>query len=197
MSRKIVVTFVAAAVLMMSGCQGESAGEFTREHAGGLIGGAAGAGLGGVVGHAVGHNTTGTLIGAGVGAGLGYILGNELDERKARDYNPAERTELTGTNWHVQQLNVPNAPPYKDMYLSFEPNSQLVTTTVMPDGRVVRATETYRVAGDTLIINKPGQGNQPGYIINANYSKAGDTMNINSPDFTAQLQQVPQVPALG
>jgi uncharacterized protein YcfJ len=193
MSRKIVLIFTAAAVAMMAGCEGESAGEFTREHTGGLIGGVAGAGLGGVVGHAVGHNTTGTLIGAGVGAGLGYILGNELDKRRAQDYDPTQRTELTGTNWHVRQLNVPNAPPYKDMYLSFEPNSQLVTTTVLPNGQVVTATETYRTTDHTLIINRAGQGNQPGYIVNANYSRAGDTMNVTSPDFTATLQQVPQV----
>ena len=197
MSRKIVRMFMAAAVLMMAGCEGQSVGTTAREHAGGIVGGVAGAGLGGVVGHAVGHNTTGTLLGAGVGAGLGYILGNQLDKRKAQEYDPATPTSLTGTSWHVQQLNVPNAPPYRDMYLTFEPNSQLLTTTVMPDGRVVRATETYRVAGDTLIINRPAEGNQPGYIINANYSKAGDTMNINSPDFAARLQQVPEVPALG
>ncbi len=52
MSRKIVLVFMAAAVAMMAGCEGESAGQFTKEHAGGLVGGAAGAGLGGVVGHA-------------------------------------------------------------------------------------------------------------------------------------------------
>ena len=196
MSRKIIVVFMAAAV-MLAGCQGESVGTTAKEHTGGIVGGVAGAGLGGVVGHAIGHNTTGTLIGAGVGAGLGYIIGNQFDKKRAAEHNIAERTELTGTTWHVQQLNVPGAPAYKDMYLSFEPNSQLVTTTVMPNGQVVRATETYRIAGDTLIINKPGQANQPGYIVNANYSKSGDTMNIDSPDFTAKLQQVSQVPALG
>ncbi len=194
MSRKIVLVVMGVAI-MLAGCQGQEVGTTAKEHTGGIIGGVAGAGLGGVVGHAIGHNTAGTVIGAGVGAGLGYIIGNEFDKKKAREHNPAEATELTGTNWHVEQLNVPNAPPYKDMYLSFEPNSQLVTTTVTPDGKVVRATETYRISGNTLIINKPAAGSQPGYIINANYSKAGDTMNINSPDFTAALRRVGQVPA--
>jgi uncharacterized protein YcfJ len=193
MSRKIIIAFMTATV-MLAGCQGENVGTTAKEHTGGIVGGVAGAGLGGIVGHAIGHNTTGTLIGAGVGAGLGYILGNEFDKKKAREHDPAVATELTGTNWHVDQLNVPNAPPYKDMYLSFEPNSQLVTTTVTPDGQVVRATETYRIAGDTLIINKPAAGSQQGYIVNAKYSKAGDTMNIDSPDFTAKLQRVAQVP---
>ncbi len=194
MSRKIIMALMAAAV-MLAGCQGESIGTTAEKHTGGIVGGVAGAGLGGVIGHAVGHNTTGTLIGAGVGAGLGYIIGNEFDKKKAREHNYAERTELTGTTWHVQQLNVPGAPPYKDMYLSFEPNSQLVTTTVMPDGRVVRATETYRIADHTLIINKPPVGNQPGYVINAPYTISGDTINIDSPDFTAQLARVNQIPS--
>lgn len=195
MSRKIVLAFMAASIAMMAGCHGESVGEFGKQHTGGLIGGAAGAGLGGIVGHSVGHNTAGTVIGAGVGAGLGYIIGNEFDKKRAREHVRAEPTALTGTTWHVQQLSVPNAPQYKDMYLSFEPNSQLVTTTVEPDGRVTRATETYRVSDHTVIINKPGTGNQPGYVVNANYNMAGDTMNLNSPDFTAQLQRVPQVPS--
>lgn len=193
MSTKTVLMFLAAAA-MMSGCQGESAGEFAREHKGGLIGGAAGAGLGGIVGHAVGRNSTGTLIGAGVGAGLGYILGNEYDKRQARDENPAQPTTLTGTEWKVDRLNVPNAPQYREMYLSFEPNSRLVTTTVLPDGRVTRAEETYRISGDKLIINKPGTASQPGYIINANSAKTATGMTINSPDFSATLEPVSQVP---
>ena len=193
MSSKIIVAFMAAAV-MLAGCEGQGIGTTAREHAGGIVGGVGGAGLGGVVGHAIGHNTTGTLIGAGVGAGLGYIIGNQLDKRRAQESNVAQPTVLTGTSWHVQQLNVPNAPPYRDMYLTFEPGSQLVTTTVMPDGQVVRAVETYRITDHTIIINKPPQGAQAGYMINANYDVAGNVMNINSPDFTAQLDRVSQVP---
>ncbi len=194
MSRKIALMSMAVAV-MLAGCQGESAGGFAKEHKGGLIGGGVGAGLGGIVGRAVGHNTTSTVIGAGVGAGLGYVLGNEYDKRQARDHDPAQPTALTGTNWRVDQLNVPNAPAYKDMYLSFEPNSQLVTTTVAPDGKVTKAVETYRVADHTLIINKADSGNQPGYIINAGYTMNGDKMTINSPDFSAQLERANQIPS--
>jgi len=191
---RTIVLMAATGAILLAGCQGESAGEFASQHKGGLIGGAAGAGLGGIVGRAVGHNTTSTVIGAGVGAGLGYVLGNEYDKRQARSHDVAQPTALTGTNWRVDQLNVPNAPPYREMYLSFEPNSQLVTTTVEPDGRVTKATETYRITDHTLIINKPGSGNQEGYIINANYSMSGNAMSINSPDFTAQLERANQVP---
>lgn len=194
MSRMIVLVSMAAAV-MLAGCQGESAGTFAKEHKGGLIAGGVGAGLGGIVGRAVGHNTTSTVIGAGVGAGLGYILGNEYDKKQARTHDVAQPTELTGTKWHVDQLNVPNAPAYKDMYLSFEPGSRLVTTTVLPDGKVTQAVETYRIADHTLIINNPGSGDQPGYIINAGYTMSGNNMSINSPDFTARMERTSQVPS--
>ncbi|RPJ20888.1 MAG: hypothetical protein EHM35_18920 [Planctomycetaceae bacterium] len=179
-----------AVSVMLAGCESETA----SEHRGGIIGGVAGAGLGGLVGYGIGRNTTGTLIGAGVGAGLGYIIGNEFDKKKAREGDVAQSNELAGTTWRVQQLNVPNAPAYKEMYLSFQPNNQLVTTTIMPDGQVVRATETYRVADKTLIINRPAQGDQPGYVINAKYNISGDTISFDSPDFTAQLLRIDQLP---
>ena len=193
MSRTIILVSMAAAI-MLAGCQGEGFGTFTKEHKGGLIGGAIGGGIGALAGRAVGRNTTGTLIGAGVGAGLGYLLGNELDKKKAREHNIAEPTELTGTKWHVTQLNMPNPPAYRDMYLSFEPNSQLVTTTVTSDGRVLRAVETYRITDHTLIINRAAVGDQPGYIINADFNKTDAGMTVSSPQFGATLRPVNEVP---
>lgn len=193
MSRKIVLALMAAAVLL-AGCGGQSAGEFAQEHKGGLIGAGIGAGIGALAGQAIGRNTSSTLIGAAVGGGIGYLLGNTQDKKRAERYDPATTTALTGSRWRVQQLSMPNPPAYREMYLSFEPNSQLVTTQVMPDGRVIRAAETYRIADRTLIINRPAQGDQPGYVINANYNLSGNTMTISSPDFSANLQRVDQVP---
>jgi len=193
MSRTIVLVSMAAAI-MLAGCQGESIGTFSKEHERGLIGGAVGGGVGALAGRAIGRNTTSTLLGAGVGAGLGYLLGNELDKKKAREHNIAEPTELTGTKWHVEQLNMPNPPAYRDMYLSFEPNSTLVTTTVTPDGRVLRAVETYRIADHTLIINRGPAGNQAGYIINADMVKSDTGMTISSPQFSATLRPVNEIP---
>lgn len=194
MNRAIALMFIAVTV-MLAGCQGESAGQFASEHRSGLIGGGVGAGLGGIIGQAIGRNTTSTLLGAGVGAGLGYLLGNEYDKKRAQEYNIAQPTVLTGTQWQIEQLNVPNAPPYQAMYLSFLSNSQVVTTTVLPDGRVTKAVETYRISDHTLIINKGAVGDQPGYIINANYAVNGNTMVLNSPDFSATLTRVNQVPS--
>jgi hypothetical protein len=194
MSRKIILALMAAAV-MLAGCQGESVGEFAGEHKVGLIGGGVGAGIGALAGHAVGHNTSSTLLGAAVGGGIGYLLGNTQDKRRAEHYDRASATPLTGSSWRVQQLNMPNPPAYREMYLSFQPNSQLVTTQIMPDGRVVQASETYRVADHTLIINRPAAGNEPGYIINANYAMDNNNnMTISSQDFNASLQRVDQIP---
>ncbi len=194
MSRNIVLALMAVAV-MLAGCEGEGAGGFVHEHKVGLIGGGIGAGIGALAGHAVGHNTTSTLIGAAVGGGIGYLIGNTQDKKRAEQYNRATPTPLTGTTWRVQQLNMPNPPSYKDMYLSFEPNSQLVTTQVMPDGRVIRAAETYRIADHTLIINRPAEAGQPGYIINSQYAVSGPTMTISSPEFNATCQRVNEIPA--
>ncbi len=196
MSRTVILTFTAAAVLL-AGCE---SGGFVEEHKTGLIGAGIGAGIGALAGQAVGHNTSSTLIGAAVGGGIGYLLGNTQDKKRAAAYNPALPNVLTGTQWRVDQLSMPNPPAYREMYLSFEPDSQLVTTQVTPDGRVVRATETYRVVDHTLIINRPAEAGQPGYIINANFAMsdpAMGTMTIGSPDFSATLQRVTenQVPA--
>lgn len=193
MCRKMVLMVSAAAVLL-AGCGGQSAGEFASEHKGGLIGAGVGAGIGALAGQAIGRNTSSTLLGAAIGGGIGYLIGNTQDKKKAEQYDPATPTPLTGSRWRVQQLHMPSPPAYREMYLSFEPNSQLVTTQIMPDGRVIRAAETYRVADNTLIINRPAEGSQPGYIINANYNVTGNTMTITSPDFNATLQRVDQIP---
>ena len=194
MSRKIILALMAAGVLL-AGCQGESVGEFAGEHKAGLIGGGVGAGIGALAGQAIGHNTGSTLLGAAVGGGIGYLIGNTQDKKRAEQYDRTTPTPLTGTRWRVVQLNMPNPPAYREMYLSFEPNSQLVTTQIMPDGRVIQAAETYRIADHTLIINRPPQGGQPGYIINADYNLTDSTMTINSESFSSVLQRVTGVPA--
>ncbi|MCL5281389.1 MAG: glycine zipper domain-containing protein [Planctomycetes bacterium] len=193
MSRNIVLALMAAGVLL-AGCQGESVGEFAHQHKVGLIGGGVGAGVGALAGRAIGHSTASTLLGAAVGGGIGYLLGNTQDKKRAERYDWRTPTPLTGSYWRVQRLSMPNPPTYREMYLSFAPNSQLVTTQVLPDGRVIQASETYRIADHTLIINRPAEGGQQGYIINADYNISGNTMTISSPDFSAECERVNQIP---
>jgi hypothetical protein len=194
MSRNIVLALMGVAVLL-AGCDGQSAGEFAKEHRSGLIGAGVGAGIGALAGAAVGRNTSSALIGAAVGGGIGYLLGNEQDKKRAETYDRSTTTALTGSQWRVQQLDTPNAPAYKEMYLSFEPNSQLVMTQVRPDGEVVKAAETYRVVDNKLVINRPAQGDQPGHVLNTDYAMKDGTLTINSPEFRATLQRADQLPA--
>jgi hypothetical protein len=182
-----------AAAVVLAGCESP----FVKEHKSGLIGAGIGAGIGGLAGQAIGRNTTSTLIGAAVGGGIGYLLGNQQDKKRAENFNPATPTPLTGSHWRVTSLNMPNPPTYREMYLSFAPNSELVTTQILPDGQVMTAAERYRIADHTLIINRAAQGDSPGYIINANYTQTDGTMTITSPDFSANLYRVSQVPASG
>jgi hypothetical protein len=196
MSRKIILALMAAGVLL-AGCEGQSIGGFAQEHKGGLIGGGVGAGIGALAGNAIGHNTSSTLLGAAVGGGIGYLLGSTQDKKKAEHYNLATPTPLTGSYWRVERLNMPYPPAYREMYLSFEPGSQLVTTEVLPDGRIIRAAELYRIEGNTLIINRAAVAGQQGYIINANYYVTDGTMTINSPDFSVTCRRVPGVPLPG
>jgi hypothetical protein len=195
MSRKVVLALLAVGALL-AGCGGQSAGEFAQEHKGGLIGAGIGAGVGALAGQAIGHNTGSTLLGAAVGGGIGYLLGNTQDKKRAEQYDRYAPTPLTGSHWRVQRLSMPNPPTFfQEMYLSFEPGSQLVTTQVMPDGRVIQASETYRIVDRTLIINRPAAGGRPGYIINADYNISGNILTINSPDFHVECSRVNQVPA--
>ena len=87
-----------------------------------------------------------------------------------------------------------NPPSYRQMYLSFEPGSQLVTTKVLLNGQLLKTVEIYRLAGGTLIINRPAANGEPGYIINANYNVSGDQITISSPDFSVTATRVYQVP---
>jgi hypothetical protein len=46
------------------------------------------------------------------------------------------------------------------------------------------ANETYRIVGDTLIVNKPG------YLINARFGRSAGQLIINAEDFRAVLKQL-------
>ena len=54
----------------------------------------------------------------------------------------------------------------------------------MPDGRVEVSDETYRVVGDTLIVNRPG------YIINARFTVSGGQLTVSAERFSAVLNRL-------
>ncbi len=66
-------------------------------------------------------------------------------------------------------------------HLQFGPDGRVITTTTKPDGKVEVFNETYRVVGNTLIINKPG------YLINARFAISGKQLTVSAEDFSAVL----------
>jgi hypothetical protein len=160
----------------------------------GQTGALAGGGIGALAGQAIGGSTEATLIGAAVGTGIGYIIGNEADKKKAQqmsqttqatNYDHTEVGPLANTRWKVVSLNPRNiAPAFASKIIEFDSTGHVTTTTTYPDGRVEVFKETYRVVGDTLIINKPG------YIVNAKFSISGDQMVADAQDFSAVLKRI-------
>ncbi len=179
----VLAVVAVIVVVLVGGCA-------TQAGTGALAGG----GIGALAGQAIGHNTTGTLIGAAVGTGIGYIVGNEMDKKKAQDmsrasqannYNHNEVGALAGTKWQVVNVAPRNrVPAFASKIVEFWPNGHSATTTTYPDGRVEVSHETYRVVGNTLIVNKPG------YLINARYSISGNQMIVDADEFRAVLNRL-------
>ena len=153
---------------------------------GAQTGALAGAGIGALAGQLIGGNTAGTLIGAAVGTGVGYLIGNEEDKKRAEAAQrvAAEETvPLGGTTWQLVSIN-PRPKDQADSVVSqFFPDGTVVTKSV-DDGKTTTERETYRIVGDTLIINKPG------YIVNARFRIKGDELILNTGEYSVVMQRL-------
>jgi hypothetical protein len=151
------------------------------------VGALGGTGVGAIVGQAIGHNTAGTLIGAGVGLGLGYIIGNEVDKsaaKKRQTATPEEVQPLANTTWQVVSITPRPKKPFKSMVTRFNQNGTATTTTTLTNGKVETDTESYRVVGATLVINKPN------YVINSRYRLEDDKMYMDTGNHSIVMQRV-------
>lgn len=151
------------------------------------MGAVGGAGVGALVGQAIGHNTAGTLIGAGVGLGLGYIIGNEVDKSDAKKRQKVTHEEvqpLANTTWEVISTTPRPKKHYQSMVARFNQNGTVTTTTKYANGKVETDTESYRVVGSTLVINKPN------YVINSRYRIDGNRMYMDTGDHSIVLQRI-------
>lgn len=93
---------------------------------------------------------------------------------------------LGDTRWLVVSINPRDAaPPHASMLVEFRRNGRVLTTTTLKDGTVESADESYRVVGDTLIINRPG------YLVNARFQVSGNQLVISAERFSAVLTQLP------
>lgn len=174
---------VLTTIIMTSACE-----------TGGQTGALAGGGIGALTGQAIGGDTGATLIGAAVGSGIGYMIGNESDKKHAREMNSSQKVQspthsevgsLGGTRWSVISLTPRSfVGEYISKIVEFKRNGRVITTTTKPNGTVEVFDETYRVVGNTLIINKPG------YLINARFGISGNQLTVSAEEFSAVLSRL-------
>ena len=179
MTKRSVVLMAALAVALWLGAGGCQTAAGT--------GPLSGAGVGALIGQVAGGDTASTLIGAGVGAGVGYLIGNEVDKSEAQKrqaVTAAEMAPLSGTAWQLLSVNPPPPKPIKSLVAKFKPDGKVSTTRTYEDGAYESTDESYRVVGNTLIVNKPN------YIINAKFRIEGDRMYLDASDRSAVLKRV-------
>jgi len=169
----ILTVSMFVSIMLIGGCQ-------TRSQTGTL----AGTGVGALIGQAVGGDTKATMIGAAIGAGVGHIIGNKQDKEAAKEYDLLQPTALTGTKWKVMSLIMKDKPEFTSMFVEFRPDGKVTTTRYEPGGTMTITEERYRIAGDTLIINKRD------YIVNTKYQITGSQMIVDCQRFRAVLQRV-------
>ena len=152
----------------------------------GGTGAAVGTGIGALAGQLLGGNTEATLVGAAVGAGIGYLIGNEKDKQSATQMRAGEATGgLGGTRWEVVDWSPRESRvEFASKIVEFHPDGRVVTTTTYAGGASHVDNESYRVAGDTLIVNKPG------YIVNYRYSIDGGRLMLTAERMRATLRRV-------
>ena len=178
-ARRVWNTLLFLAVGLVTSCS-------TAKGTGALAGG----GIGALIGAAAG-DTQGALIGAAVGTGVGYIIGDQVDEKRAKEMSAkgdthSEVAPLGGTRWKLASLNTTRTiEPYASKVVDFKPNGRVITTTTKTDGNVETFDESYRVVGDTLIVNKPG------YLVNAKFKVNANQLVVNDPGFSAVLERMP------
>jgi hypothetical protein len=172
---KSMVAITAACTIALSGCATQAG-----------TGASVGTGIGALAGNLIGGDTEATLIGAAVGAGVGYLIGNERDKETAARMRAEEATApLGGTRWEVVDWSPrENQPAFASKIVEYRPDGRVITTTTYRDGGSHVDNESYRIAGDTLIVNKPG------YIINYRYALDGRQMTVRADRMRATLRRL-------
>jgi hypothetical protein len=173
--RQTLYAGIAALTIAITGCATQ-----------GGTGAAVGTGIGALAGQLIGGDTEATLIGSAVGAGIGYLIGNERDKENAARMRASEVTGgLAGTRWEVVDWSPrDSSSDFASKIVEFRPDGQVVTTTTYRGGQSRVESENYRVAGDTLIVNRPG------YVVNYRFAISGNQMTVNANRVRATLRRV-------
>lgn len=88
------------------------------------------------------------------------------------------------TAWRVTSMTPPPRRAFNSMTLHFLPNGHVITTTELANGSLRTDSETFRVVGNTLIINGSD------YLTNSTWSMNGDDLTLVNQDFRTTLVRV-------
>ncbi|HTP61054.1 MAG TPA: YMGG-like glycine zipper-containing protein [Burkholderiales bacterium] len=154
---------------------------------------ALGAGLGALAGGIIGGHGSDALIGAAVGSGIGYVIGNENDKKKAQQMSEQSRPAYVhhetgpfgGTSWRLQDWSPKSGKEdFRGKSFAFSRDGWVTTTTTYGEGRASIETESYRVVGNTLIVNKGD------YLINYHFVLQGDQLTVDAANLRAILKRI-------
>jgi len=179
---------IFAAILILAMACGAAAQEGSNKRKGM----AWGAGLGAVAGGIIGGHGSDALIGAAVGTGIGYIVGNESDQKKAKEMSAQspsgshseDTAPFAGTTWRLMDWSPKSGKEvFKSKTFAFGKDGWLTTHSVNKDGKKTTDRENYRVVGDTLIVNKGD------YLLNFKFAIQGDQLTVDSEKVRAILKR--------
>ena len=182
MLKRITLIFGAAMVLAGAGGCATDAGTSA----------AWGAGIGAIAGGLYGGHGSDALIGAAIGTGIGYVVGNESDKKKAQQmsaqtqptYAHSETGPFAGTTWRLQDWSPKTGKEeFATKVFAFGSDGWVTTTTTSKDGRAAMDRESYRVVGNTLIVNKGD------YLVNYRFTLQGDQLTVDSEKLRAILRR--------
>ena len=178
---------ILAAILIATIAGGAAAQETTGKKKGMLWG----AGLGAITGGIIGGHGSDALIGAAVGTGIGYIIGNESDQKKAKEMNAQSKNSthhetgpFAGTAWQLQDWSPKTGKEeFKTKNFAFGKDGWVTTTTIHKNGEKASVRENYRVVGDTLILNRSG------YLVNCKFAIQGDQLMVDTSKHRVTLRR--------
>lgn len=96
----------------------------------------------------------------------------------------SEMQPFADTAWRVSSMSPPPRRAFDSMTLHFQPNGHVITTTQLPGGSMRVDSETYRVVGNTLIINGSD------YLTNSAWTLTGNTLTLVNQTFRTTLERV-------
>ncbi len=91
---------------------------------------------------------------------------------------------MANTTWQIVSITPRPKKQFQSMVTRFNPNGTATTTKTHTNGKVETDTESYRVVGATLVINKPN------YVINSRYRLEGDKLYMDTGDHSIVMQRV-------